>query len=64
MELITFRNQNHLKRRLVKVRRHKQNFKKSNLGLGSLITESSYMKSNGIVRIWDCGKIKFERSIF
>jgi len=45
------------------VRRHKQNFKKSNLDLDDLITEVAYMKSNGIVRIWDCGKIKFEKNI-
>ncbi len=42
-------------------RKHKQNFKKSNLGIkGQKITESQFMRSKGYYRIWDCGKIKYE----
>ena len=42
-------------------RKHKQNFKKSNLKLDELTTESSFMKNNGFYKIWDCGKIKIEK---
>jgi hypothetical protein len=43
------------------VRRHKQNYKKSNLGIqGQKITEKQHMTSLGYHRIWDCGKIKYE----
>ena len=35
-------------------------FKKSKLKYEC--TESEYMNSIGIYRIWDCGKIKFEKS--
>ena len=38
---------------------HKSNFKKSNLKTD--LTESVQMKINGFDRIWDCGKIKFEK---
>jgi len=41
-------------------RKHKQNFKKKNLKIVNE-TESEYMSENRIFRIWDCGKIKFER---
>ena len=41
------------------VRTHKSNFKKSKLKYEC--TESEYMNSTGIYRIWDCGKIKFEK---
>jgi hypothetical protein len=41
------------------VRTHKSNFKKSKLKYEC--TESEYMNSIGIYRIWDCGKIKFEK---
>ena len=37
---------------------HKSNFKKSKIEY--LNTESEYIKSHGIERVWDCGKIKFE----
>lgn len=37
---------------------HKSNFKKSKIEY--LGTESEYIKSKGIERVWDCGKIKFE----
>ena len=37
---------------------HKSNFKKSKIEY--LGTESEYIKSHGIERVWDCGKIKFE----
>jgi hypothetical protein len=43
------------------VRKHKQNFKKSNLKLSENITESSYMKKKGYNKIFDCGKIKFQK---
>ena len=42
------------------VRKHKQNFQKSNLKLSTNETESDFMKKNGVYKIWDCGKIKFE----
>jgi hypothetical protein len=42
------------------VRKHKQNFKKSNLKMNESMTESEWMISHGFKRIWDCGKIKFE----
>jgi len=43
------------------VRSHKQNFKKSKLGIeGMSITENDHMNKLGHYRIWDCGKIKFE----
>ncbi len=44
------------------LRRHKQNYKKSNLGIqGGKVTEKQHMTSLGYYRIWDCGKIKFEK---
>jgi hypothetical protein len=39
-------------------RLHKGRFKKSKLKYNS--TESEYTKSIGLLRIWDCGKLKFE----
>ncbi len=40
---------------------HKQNFTKSKLGIkGMDITESEYMENNGLYKIYDCGKLKFE----
>lgn len=46
-------------------RRHKQNFKKSNLNISnSIITENKYMSELGYYKIYDCGKIKFELCIF
>ena len=44
-------------------RRNKQNFKKSNLKIGDNISESEFMKKSHIKKIWDCGKIKFEKYI-
>jgi hypothetical protein len=41
-------------------RKHKQNFKKEKIGIPSEISESNFMKNNGIHKVWDCGKIKFE----
>lgn len=41
-------------------RKNKQNFKKSNIGIGDETTESAHMQKIGINKIWDCGKIKFE----
>jgi hypothetical protein len=41
------------------VRTHKSNFKKSKLKYEC--TESEYMNAIGIYRIWDCGKIKFQK---
>ena len=38
---------------------HKSNFKKSILKIEQ--TENSFTKQKGILKIWDCGKIKFER---
>lgn len=45
------------------VRKHKQNYKKSNLNINENQTEGEYMNSNGYNKIWDCGKIKFEIKI-
>jgi len=42
-------------------RRNKQNYKKSNLNIGSELTETEFMKKSHILRIWDCGKIKYEK---
>ena len=39
-------------------RKHKSNFRKSRLNTN--LTESSYMKTKQIYKIYDCGKIKFE----
>jgi hypothetical protein len=39
-------------------RTHKSNFKKSKIECG--ITESEYVKSIKVSKIWDCGKLKFE----
>ena len=44
------------------IRKHKQNFKKSNLKLDNM-SESSYMKDNLFYKIYDCGKTKFEKII-
>lgn len=41
---------------------HKSRYKKSNLIVPN-ISESRYTKSQGINRIWDCGKLKFEKII-
>lgn len=41
---------------------YKQNFKKSNLKIDGNTTESAYMKDNGALRIWDCGKLKFRKT--
>jgi len=41
-------------------RRNKQNFKKSNLKIVD-ISEGEFMKKSHIKKIWDCGKIKFEK---
>ena len=40
---------------------HKSRFRKSRLDTD--LSESSYMSSNGIKKIWDCGKLKFEKII-
>jgi hypothetical protein len=40
------------------VRKNKSNFKKSKLN--TKLSESLEMKNRNILRIWDCGKIKFE----
>jgi hypothetical protein len=40
------------------IRVHKSNFKKSKLKYTE--TEKEFTKSNGVERIWDCGKMKFE----
>jgi hypothetical protein len=45
------------------IRRHKQNFKKNILGVGEDITESKHMSSKGVEKIYDCGKMKFEKYI-
>jgi len=46
---------------LVENRRvHKSNFRKSKLKLVAG-TEGDYMKGRGVYKIWDCGKIKFEK---
>jgi hypothetical protein len=43
---------------------HKSRFKKDKLGIkGQSITEREYTDKLGIKRIWDCGKIKFEKII-
>jgi hypothetical protein len=42
---------------------HKQNFKKSKLKINSSISESDFMKDIGYHKIYDCGKLKFERFI-
>ena len=39
-------------------RKHKSNFRKSNLKTN--LTESEFMKSNEYYKVWDCGKLKFE----
>ncbi len=39
---------------------HKSRFRKSRLNTD--LSESSYMISNGIKKIWDCGKLKFEKT--
>jgi len=47
------------------VRKHKQNYKKSNLIKVEKLngrTEKQIMMDRGIYRIWDCGKIKFEKT--
>ena len=40
---------------------HKQNFTKKKLNIGKHTTEESFMKEKSIYKIWDCGKIKFEK---
>jgi hypothetical protein len=40
---------------------HKSRYKKSKLN--TTLTESKQMEINGINKIYDCGKIKFERII-
>ncbi len=40
------------------IRVHKSNFKKSKLKYTE--TEKEFTKGNGVERIWDCGKMKFE----
>ena len=39
---------------------HKSRYRKSNIN--TKFTEAQQMKLNGIDRIWDCGKIKFEKN--
>ncbi len=39
---------------------HKSRFKKSKLHIDESISESEFMKKSHILKIWDCGKIKFE----
>lgn len=39
-------------------RRHKSGFRKSKLNYD--VTETEFIRSKGILRIWDCGKLKFE----
>jgi hypothetical protein len=41
---------------------HKSRYKKSNLKVSN-ISESEYIKANKINRIWDCGKLKFEKMV-
>ena len=41
---------------------HKSRYKKSKLN--TELTESKQMELNGINKIFDCGKIKFEKIIF
>lgn len=43
------------------IRTHKSNFKKSKLKYEG--TENEWSISNGLSKIWDCGKIKFERIV-
>lgn len=40
---------------------HKSRMRKSRLGYS--VTESEYTRSIGMLRVWDCGKIKFEKVI-
>ena len=40
------------------VRKHKSGFRKSKLKYTQ--SESSFMLSNGVPKVWDCGKLKFE----
>lgn len=40
---------------------HKSNFRKAKLKTNK--SETEYMKDRGIMRIWDCGKLKFEMKI-
>lgn len=40
------------------IRVHKSNFKKDKLKYTE--TESDYVKNNGIEKVWDCGKLKFQ----
>jgi hypothetical protein len=42
---------------------HKSNFKKSNIGITNEMTENEWTKIKGILRIFDCGKIKFIKKI-
>ena len=44
-------------------RSNKQNFKKKDLGIQDKMTESKFMINNGIYKIYDCGKMKFEKLI-
>jgi len=41
-------------------RKHKSSYRKSKLKLEVSMTESQYMKESGHLRIYDCGKMKFE----
>lgn len=44
-----------------KKRVHKSKFKKDKLGIkGNSITETKYMADKGILKIYDCGKLKYE----
>jgi len=45
-----------------KKRTHKSKFRKSRIKTN--LTESEQMKINGINKVWDCGKIKFELKKF
>jgi len=40
------------------IRVHKSKYRKSKLSTD--LSESNYMKNNGVYKIWDCGKLKFE----
>jgi len=44
-------------------RSNKQNFKKKDLGIQDKMTESKFMINNVIYKIYDCGKMKFEKLI-
>jgi len=44
------------------IRKHKSNFRKSNLNTN--LSETTEMKNRNIPKIWDCGKIKFEVIIY